>query len=78
MENKINISEIQFAASSQYDVVGRVFFARNRVFRAITYEAADSIKEFLDSSLFKELRKRHWIVDSIGCSNSGICILFRA
>lgn len=64
MQNKIAASEIELAGSSQYDVVGRVFFARGRVFRAIAHEAAESMREFLQSPLFAELSHRHWIPDT--------------
>lgn len=61
MANKIDISEIKLASCSQYDVAGRVFFAKGRVFRAISYEAADEVQEFMRSPLFAELTRRHWI-----------------
>lgn len=61
MANKIDISEIKLASCSQYDVAGRVFFAKGRVFRAITKEAANEVQEFMHSPLFAELIRRHWI-----------------
>lgn len=61
MANKIDISEIKLASCSQYDVAGRVFFAQGRVFRAISYGAADEVQEFMHSPLFAELIRRHWI-----------------
>ena len=61
MRNKIDISEIKIASCSQYDVVGRVFFAKGRVFRAISNEAAEEMRDFLSSPLFTELSQRHWI-----------------
>ena len=61
MSNKIDISEIKIASCSQYDVVGRVFFAKGRVFRAISKEGADEMRDFLASPLFEELSQRHWI-----------------
>lgn len=61
MANKIDIFEIKLASCSQYDVAGRVFFAQGRVFRAISYGAADEVQEFMHSPLFAELIRRHWI-----------------
>lgn len=64
MANKIDISKIKLASCSQYDVVGRVFFVEGRVFRAITKEAADDVREFMQSPLFAELIRRHWIANT--------------
>lgn len=61
MQQMINVEDIKLASGSQYDVVGRVFFAGGRVFRAITSEGADEMLAFLQSPLFAELQRRRWI-----------------
>ena len=49
-DNKSNIikeSEIKYSSLSFTDPVGRVFFARDRVFRAINPSVEDEVQEFL-------------------------------
>lgn len=47
--------EIIYSVSSNVDDLGRVFFYKGRVFRAIRNEAKDYCLDLLDSALFKEL-----------------------
>ncbi len=54
--------KIHFLSESFFDPVGRVFFLRDRVFRAIEADYVQATLDFLKSPLFHELQKRKWLV----------------
>lgn len=53
---------INFLSESYFDPIGRVFFAKGRVFRAIESEYVQQTLDFLKSPLFEELQRRRWVV----------------
>jgi len=66
-DNKSNIikeSEIKYSSLSFTDPVGRVFFARDRVFRAINPSVEDEVREFLYSDCYRILLERGWLVNT--------------
>ena len=62
--DKIHQDEIKYSSLSFIDPVGRVFFARGRVFRAINSNLQNEILEFLNSECYRELRKNDLIVET--------------
>ena len=64
MNDKIPYNELQQSSLSFVDPVGRVFFARNRVFRIINDNVRDEIQEFLRSECYNQLLQRGWIVNT--------------
>jgi len=68
MENKIPIDEVKFSMESIGDEVGKIFFWRNRIFRAIRSDAVDIVKDIFSSGMLNELVDRNffpksWITD---------------
>lgn len=64
-DNKSNIikgSEIKYSSLSFTDPVGRVFFARDRIFRAINPSMENEVREFLSSGCYRFLLERGWLV----------------
>lgn len=60
----IKQKEIEYNQNFIWDPVGRICFARGRVFRVISPNYENKVRSFLCSELFNELRKRNWIVDT--------------
>lgn len=52
---EINLEEVEFSAGSLVDDVGRVFYWKHRLFRAINYNAVSITKEILTCGLLDEL-----------------------
>lgn len=70
MNKEIPSKEIRFSALSMVDDIGKVFFWKNRVFRAINYEAVETVKEIFSSGMIEELVEnklfpKSWITDYI-------------
>jgi hypothetical protein len=65
---KVSAAEIQYSSKSMLDDFGRVFYYKDRVFRAISNNKIDYCLQLLESPLFKELASRGlvaktWIAD---------------
>ncbi|MBO6025188.1 MAG: hypothetical protein J6P83_10100 [Bacteroidales bacterium] len=61
---KISISDISFVENSLIDPVGRVFFYNENYYRIIYGQSEKEIVELLDSQLFEELIKGHYIPET--------------
>lgn len=55
MSNEINLDEIEFSTLSLIDDVGKVFYWKNRIFRAIHSDAVEKIRDIFSCGLIDEL-----------------------
>jgi len=68
MREYIDLNEVTFSNCSLADNTGRIFFWKDRLFRAISYEAADGVKDMFSCGMIDDLVNNNlfpesWITD---------------